>query len=86
MRTSPARPAPPFAVPTHRQPRLSPPSSPPPQEAGTYHVRTTILPPEADMAVVTRLFKEFHSDFMARYKNGGNGNGANGAGAGNGSA
>lgn len=41
------------------------------QEVGTYHVRTTILPPEEDMEAVSRLVQQFHADFMARYKNGG---------------
>ena len=31
-----------------------------PQEVGTYHVRTTILPPEADMAAVAEKFSAFH--------------------------
>lgn len=30
------------------------------QEAGTFHVRTTILPPESDMAAVATKFSEFH--------------------------
>ncbi|KAL4421585.1 hypothetical protein ABPG75_010876 [Micractinium tetrahymenae] len=38
------------------------------QEPGTFHVRTTILPPEADMAQVVQKFSEFHESFMRRYK------------------
>ena len=42
--------------------------SPPPQQApGTFHVRTTILPPEADMAVVSEKISQFHASFMQRY-------------------
>ncbi|PRW60642.1 alanine aminotransferase 2 [Chlorella sorokiniana] len=37
------------------------------QAHGTFHVRTTILPPEADMAVVSHKFAEFHAGFMQRY-------------------
>lgn len=39
----------------------------PMQAPGTFHVRTTILPPEADMAVVSQKFAEFHAGFMQRY-------------------
>ncbi|PSC68925.1 alanine aminotransferase 2 [Micractinium conductrix] len=41
------------------------------QEPGTYHVRTTILPPEADMAKVATKFSEFHKAFMQRYEQNG---------------
>ncbi len=37
------------------------------QEEGTLHLRTTILPPEADMQRVAREFGEFHKQYMARY-------------------
>lgn len=40
------------------------------QEVGTYHVRTTILPPEQDMAVVSQKIREFHAGFMAKYGGG----------------
>lgn len=39
------------------------------QEKGTFHVRTTILPPESDMQAVSDKFAEFHKGFMAKYKN-----------------
>ncbi|KAL4426056.1 hypothetical protein ABPG77_007852 [Micractinium sp. CCAP 211/92] len=38
------------------------------QEPGTFHVRTTILPPEEDMEHVADKFSEFHRGFMRRYK------------------
>ena len=36
------------------------------QELGTYHVRTTILPPEADMAAVAEKFTAFHKASSGR--------------------
>lgn len=38
------------------------------QKEGTYHYRTTILPPEEDMNYVIRHLKLFHEDFMEKYK------------------
>jgi aspartate/methionine/tyrosine aminotransferase len=40
------------------------------QEPGTFHLRTTILPPEADMEAVSRKIAQFHEGFMKKYKNG----------------
>lgn len=40
--------------------RCSCPRSSAPQEPGTFHVRTTILPPEEDMEHVADKFSEFH--------------------------
>jgi len=37
------------------------------QADGTYHVRTTFLPQEADMQVSVQKFKQFNNDFMRRY-------------------
>ena len=37
------------------------------QEPGTFHFRTTILPPEETMDKFFNLLKDFHSDFMKRY-------------------
>jgi len=37
------------------------------QHAGTYHFRTTILPPEESMEAVVKRFSEFHTKFMAKY-------------------
>jgi alanine transaminase len=37
------------------------------QEEGTFHVRTTILPPESDMRAVTDLWAGFHKDYMKRH-------------------
>lgn len=37
------------------------------QAEGTFHFRTTILPPEEEMQEVMHLFSEFHRDFMQRY-------------------
>lgn len=67
------------ALPCHRllfqYTLIHPPTYPPlllqTQEPGTYHVRTTILPPEADMAVVSQKIAEFHAGFMVKHKNGG---------------
>lgn len=38
------------------------------QEEGTFHLRTTILPPEEKIAGFTKLFADFHKSFMAQYK------------------
>lgn len=37
------------------------------QEEGTFHFRTTILPPEDEIATVVDSFRKFHSGFMAKY-------------------
>ena len=44
------------------------------QEAGTYHLRTTILPPEADMAEVAEKLSKFH----VKVREGGGGGGGGG--------
>jgi glutamate--glyoxylate aminotransferase len=41
------------------------------QAPGTFHIRTTILPPEADFERITGLFKSFHKGFMTRYSGSG---------------
>jgi len=38
------------------------------QEEGTFHMRTTILPMEDKMEVFVSKFKDFHTKFMAKYK------------------
>ena len=38
------------------------------QEEGTFHMRTTILPPEEKIAEFIAKFKNFHEKFMATYK------------------
>jgi alanine transaminase len=38
------------------------------QKEGTFHFRTTILPPEETLDVFFTLLKEFHSSFMAKYR------------------
>ena len=38
------------------------------QKEGTFHFRTTILPPEETMEKFFSLLKAFHTDFMAKYK------------------
>ena len=38
------------------------------QEEGTFHMRTTILPPEPKIAEFVSKFKTFHEGFMAKYK------------------
>eukprot|EP00245_Coleochaete_scutata_P011282 TRINITY_DN4160_c0_g1_i1.p1 TRINITY_DN4160_c0_g1~~TRINITY_DN4160_c0_g1_i1.p1 ORF type:complete len:537 (-),score=86.64 TRINITY_DN4160_c0_g1_i1:994-2451(-) len=38
------------------------------QKDGTFHLRTTILPPEEKMPHVMSLFKKFNNDFMAAYE------------------
>ena len=37
------------------------------QKDGTFHFRTTILPPEKDFKEIIRLFTSFHKDFMREY-------------------
>lgn len=37
------------------------------QEEGTFHLRTTILPPESKIGEFVRLFQDFHRKFMAQY-------------------
>jgi len=37
------------------------------QKDGTYHVRTTFLPPENEMEACIKSFKEFNDGFMAKY-------------------
>jgi aspartate/methionine/tyrosine aminotransferase len=37
------------------------------QEAGTFHFRTTFLPPDHKMNKVVELMATFHADFMAKY-------------------
>ena len=38
------------------------------QREGTYHFRTTFLPPEADMDGVIERMSSFHADFMGKYR------------------
>ena len=38
------------------------------QREGTWHFRTTILPPEADLERVVALLSQFHSGFMDKYR------------------
>jgi alanine transaminase len=38
------------------------------QEPGTYHFRTTFLPPESKMEEMAERFKKFHIEFMEKYK------------------
>ena len=38
------------------------------QKAGTWHFRTTFLPPEEDMDAVIEQMSTFHAGFMAKYK------------------
>eukprot|EP00040_Diaphanoeca_grandis_P034342 m.212661 g.212661 ORF g.212661 m.212661 type:complete len:482 (+) comp33132_c2_seq2:166-1611(+) len=38
------------------------------QAPGTFHYRTTILPPQDRMAAMTKSMKVFHEDFMKTYK------------------
>ena len=42
-------------------------SSPCTQEPNTFHLRTTILPPEEDMAAVAEQLRTFHAGFMAEH-------------------
>jgi alanine transaminase len=37
------------------------------QEEGTYHFRTTILPPEESIDEVIELMKVFHAEFLKKY-------------------
>lgn len=37
------------------------------QKEGTFHFRTTILPPEKEMETVTDKFRQFHADFTKKY-------------------
>ena len=37
------------------------------QKEGTFHFRTTILPPEETMEKFFSLLKGFHAGFMSRY-------------------
>lgn len=37
------------------------------QEPGTWHLRTTILPPESEMAEVAQRVGDFHKDLLKRY-------------------
>ncbi|CAL1542845.1 unnamed protein product [Lymnaea stagnalis] len=38
------------------------------EEEGTYHFRTTILPPVEELKAVLAKFKDFHLNFLAKYK------------------
>ncbi|CAG9462788.1 unnamed protein product [Pedinophyceae sp. YPF-701] len=38
------------------------------QEDGTFHLRTTILPPESEMPEILKAFSDFNAKFMAQYK------------------
>lgn len=38
------------------------------QRDGSFHFRTTILPPEDKMASVISLLAAFHEDFLRRYQ------------------
>jgi len=38
------------------------------QEEGTFHIRTTILPQEDDLATMVATFKKFHASFMDKYR------------------
>merc|ERR1719197_330403 len=38
------------------------------QREGTFHFRTTLLPPESKVEKVAKLMSEFHNSFMAKYK------------------
>eukprot|EP00965_Chrysotila_dentata_P198441 6178787-Pleurochrysis_carterae.AAC.2 len=38
------------------------------QRDGTWHFRTTFLPPEHDMEGVMGRLADFHKEFMAKYK------------------
>jgi alanine transaminase len=37
------------------------------QFPGTYHFRTTVLPPEDSIEEVTNSISKFHHDFLAKY-------------------
>lgn len=38
------------------------------QEAGSFHLRTTILPPEDQMPTLVQRFQKFHAKFMDQYR------------------
>eukprot|EP01024_Parvocaulis_polyphysoides_P064103 TRINITY_DN7435_c0_g1_i2.p1 TRINITY_DN7435_c0_g1~~TRINITY_DN7435_c0_g1_i2.p1 ORF type:complete len:546 (-),score=69.98 TRINITY_DN7435_c0_g1_i2:270-1826(-) len=38
------------------------------QEPGTFHFRTTILPPEEKMPAIIKKLSDFHAEFMKQYK------------------
>lgn len=38
------------------------------QEQNTYHLRTTILPPETDMHTVAELISKFHGEYLNKWK------------------
>lgn len=38
------------------------------QKEGTFHLRTTILPPEEQMPTLVERFQSFHSKFMDKYR------------------
>lgn len=38
------------------------------QKAGTFHIRTTILPLEKDLPGILDSWQQFHESFMAEYK------------------
>ena len=38
------------------------------QAAGTFHLRTTILPMEEDLPAILDSWRSFHEKFMAEYK------------------
>jgi hypothetical protein len=38
-----------------------------PQAEGTFHFRTTILPPEEDIKQVATTLADFHKRFLAKY-------------------
>lgn len=48
------------------------------QRDGTFHFRTTILPPEAKFQDIIQRFVTFHSAFMSQYKQQGAGASAGG--------
>ena len=63
-------------VPAHISPYLPSPSARPPhpnlsqgfgQKSGTWHFRTTFLPPEEDMEGVIQRMADFHAGFIAKY-------------------
>lgn len=49
--------------------RIFPPPAPDaPQAKGTWHFRTTFLPPESDIDGVVEAMTKFHGEFMAEYR------------------
>ena len=38
------------------------------QAKGSFHLRTTILPPIEQMKVMVSRFQKFHKEFLAKYK------------------